>query len=163
MKCGHCIAGLPPHGLLVLMPTSMHLTASSSWPPTSLTVALSLQALAVQVSPAAAASLHTLSKILQTSAVLSGQQSDAEDHAQLHHHHEHTGIGPAQTHTRMQGHASSSTREAASHGHVPVGSEASGFDSQPVSAAAETVHDDLRCGFFGMASAPTSCPGEQRP
>ena len=154
---------------MVVMPTSMCLSASLCQPPTSLTLALSSQALAIQLSPAAVASLLTLAKILHMSAMLPGQQSDNEEHAQLHPQ-ERIGTGHAQTHARTQGHAQSHTRtqghaasthEAASHGHVPMSSEDSDFDSRPVSAAAKAVHDDLRCGLFRMASVPASRPGEQ--
>ena len=171
-------AGLPPHGLLVLMPTSMHLSASSSQPPASLTLALSLQALAIQLSPAAVAILHTLGKVMHTSAVLPGQRVYTHEHARLHPH-EQAGIHHAQTHTRTEGqkeedfyklrpanktdhllHAAAS-REAASHKFVPAGSGNCDFGSQPESAAAKAVHDDLRCGFFSMASVPAARPGEQ--
>ena len=140
------------------MPASMHLSASSCQPPTSLTVALSLQALAIQLSPAAVASLYTLGKVMHTSAVLPGHQTSTEEHAQRHPH-EHIGIDHAQMHTCTEGHAAASP-EAASHGRVLVGSEELESGSQPVSAAAAAVHDDLRCGFFSVASVPAARPGE---
>lgn len=151
-------AGLPPQGLLVLMPTNMHLSASSSQPPASLTLALSIQALPLQLSPAAVASLYTIGKNLLTSAVSPRQPVDQGQHAQLLPQ-QHTGIDPAQMHAQAQEHAAASP-EAVSHRPVQVGSEAADFSSQHVTEVAAAAYDDLRCGFFSMASMPAACPGE---
>ena len=153
----HVHAGLAPQGLLVLMPTSMHLSASSFQPPASLTLALSIQALPFQLSPAAVASLYSIGKALHTSAVAPGQPCDQGQHAQLLAQQQ-TGSDQAQTHAQAQEHAAASP-EAVSHRPVQLGSEASDFSSQRVTEAATAVSDDLRCGLFSMASVPAARPG----
>ena len=96
---------------------------------------------------------------MHTPALLPGQQVYTDEHAQVCPD-EHTGISHAQTHTRTEGHAAAS-HEAASRGFAPASSEDCGSGSQPVSAAAEAVHDDLRCGFFSTVHVPAARPGEQ--
>lgn len=145
-----CPAGLPPHGLLVLMPTSMQLSASSSGPPTALTAALILYILPLQLSPAAVSSLYSISKAICTSAALPGQQTTTDGHAQSLQGH----TGAAQA----PGHAAGRP-QAVPHKLVDVGSEK--FDpSAPSAAAAATLQDDLRCGLFSLVSVPGLRPGE---
>lgn len=140
------------------MPTSIHLSASSTQPPASLTLALSIQALPLQLTPAAVASLYTTGKALHTSAVAPGQPVHPGQHAQLLPQ-QHTGIDLAQAHAQAQEHAAASP-EAVSHSPVQLGAEEGNFSSQHVTEVAAAVSDDLRCGFFSMASMPSARPGE---
>ena len=136
------------------MPTSMQLSASSMTPPASLTAALSLHILPIQLSPAAVSSLYAIGIALHTSAALPGQQVESDEHAKFFH--ECSGIDHAQT--RAAAAASlHTTPQAVPHRPGHVTSEE--FSSQPTAAGAGAVHDDLRCGLFSMASVPASRPG----
>lgn len=145
-----CCAGLLPHGLLVMMPSSMHLSASCSQPPTALTAALACHILPIQLSPAAVLSLHAISKAIHTSATFPSQQITTDEHAQSPHG------GAGRDIAQPPGPAARSP-QAVSHEPVHVGIEKSASGSHSGTAA---LQDDLRCGLFSLASVPGSRPGE---
>ena len=136
------IAGLPPHGLLVLMPASMQLSASACRPPPSLTAALSFSRLPIQLSPAAVFSLNAIANAMRESATLRSRRLGKHGTTELGHPRTER-HSMNETHTDHEPHKSSQPAAAA--------------------AAAAAATDDLRCGLFSMAPVLASRPGQFEP
>ncbi len=118
------------------MPADMHLSVSSSRPPTALTAALSASALPLNLSPAAVSSLVDIVNTMSAAASLPHDSS--------------TESLPAQP----------SFTDSLSGMSVPSDEEQrhlNGDQAQP----SRSSTDDLRCGLFSMTPVLASRPGNE--
>lgn len=126
-------AGLPAFGLMVLMPADMHLSVSSSRPPTALTAALSASALPLNLSPAAVSCLVDIVNSMSAAAFAPHDSS--------------TDSLPAQpSFTDSLSGVSVLSDEEQRH--------LNGNQAPP-------SLDDLRCGLFSMTPVLASRPGNE--
>ncbi|DBA79124.1 TPA: Protein argonaute-3, variant 2 [Trebouxia sp. C0004] len=126
--------GLPASGLMVLMPADMHLSVSSSRPPTAITAALSASALPLNLSPAAVSCLMDIINIMSAAASWP--------------HASRTESLPAQP----------SFTDSLS-GMSVVSAEEQKHLSGDKAPPSRTSTDDLRCGLFSLTPVLASRPG----
>ncbi len=128
-------AGLPSHGLLVLMPIDMLLSVASSRPPTSHTLALSATILPLNLSPAAVACLMTTVNCMKAAA------------SEPHGPNLRTPSHPSSVHSSIEG---------------GVLTDEEGEQQPKGGQAPQAACDDLQCGMFSMAPVLASRPGLPR-